>query len=364
MNRPTLGPRLAKRLGWTLLGMALSVLSLTAAQSRNASKSTLFDKPQASGAPLFADDVVAKGKGFEIKQSQIDEMYVAFKGHRAAMGEAVPDDLRPRIEADILEKLIATRLFLIRATEQDKTKAKEIANAFIAEQRKQVPSEESFRRQLMAVGMTTNEYTTQLHEQAIVKAVIDREIKAGKKVTDAEAKKFYADNPNLFQEAETVRAAHILIPTRDTVTGKELTPELKLERRRLADKVLARAKAGEDFAKLVREFSADQATKSRGGEYTFSRAKDDPRRAMAAEFEAAAFSMKPGQISDPVETGFGYHIIKLIEKTPAKKTEYAKVEERIKESLLREAVEKELPNYIEKLKKEAGVQVLLSDAKK
>src|SRR5262249_9392690 len=152
--------------------------------------------------------------------------------------------------------------------------------------------------------MTPADFDSQIHEQAIVKAVIDREIKATKNITDAQAKKFYQENPNLFQEPEVVRASHILISTRDSITGKDLTPELKLDKKRQAAKILARAKAGEDFAKLVKETSQDFASKERGGEYTFTKAKSDPSRAMIPEFEAAAFSMKPGQISDLVETAY------------------------------------------------------------
>jgi peptidyl-prolyl cis-trans isomerase C len=321
---------------------------------------SLFDKPSPRTLSLLDDRVVAHGKDFQIKQSQIDEMYLAFKGHRAAMGQAIPDEMRPRIEADILDKLIATKLFLQRATAEDKAKAKEIADSFLADQRKQVPSEESFRRQLLAVGMTPAEFDTQIREQAVVKAVIDREIKAHKKISDAEVKKFYVDNPNLFMEPETVRASHILIATRDTVSGKPFTPELKLEKKRLAEKLVGRARAEEDFAKLVREFSEDPRSKNRGGEYTFTRAKDNPNGAMVPEFEAAAFSMSTNQVSDVVETSYGYHVIKLLEKTPANKIEFGKVEARIRDTLLRDAVERELPVYLEKMKKEASVQVLLS----
>jgi parvulin-like peptidyl-prolyl isomerase len=341
---------------------ALALMSATVCGADK--KKSLFDRPAAVSAPLFPDGVVAKGKGFEIKQSQVDDMYVAFKGHRAAMGQAIPDNMRTQIEADIVDKLVATRLFLMKATPQDKLKAKEIADTFIAEQKKQTPSEDSFRRQLLAVGMTPAEFDAQIREQAIVKAVIDREIKAGKQVSDADAKKFYADNPSLFQEPEQVRASHILISTRDSVSGKEYAPEIKLEKKRLAEKILARAKAGEDFAKLVKEFSQDPGSKDRGGEYTFARAKDDPRRAMVPEFEAAAFSLAPNKISDIVETGYGYHIIKCLEKIPAKKADFAQVEPRIKETLLREEVEKALPAYVDKMKKEAGVEILVSNNNK
>jgi peptidyl-prolyl cis-trans isomerase C len=310
------------------------------------------------GTLLFDDRVVARGKTFEIKQSQVDEMFIAFRSHRAAIGQEIPASLRPDIEADILDRLIATQLLLQRATDQDRIQAREIGDSFIAEQKKQLPSEESFRRQLTAVGMTPEQFSAQIHEQAIVKAVLDREIKAQKKVTEDQVKRFYQENPNLFREPETVRASHILVSTRDTISGQPLTPELKLEKRKLAEKILARARAGEDFAKLVREFSEDPATKDRGGEYVFARARDNPRQAMAPEFEAAAFSMSANQISDLVETAFGFHIIRTTSKTPARPVELAQVADQIRESLLREEVEKDLPGFIDKLRKEAGVEII------
>jgi peptidyl-prolyl cis-trans isomerase C len=321
-------------------------------------KPHLFDSPKSGGRPLFSDQVVARGKGFQIKQSQVDELFIAFRSHRAAIGQEVAPSLRPDIEADILDRLIATQLFLQKATEQDKVQAREIGNAFIAEQKKLALSEESFRRQLLAVGMTPEEFSAQIHEQAVVKAVIDREIRARKKLSDEEIKKFYEENPGLFIEPETVRASHILISTRDSITGQPLTPELRLEKKRVAERALARARAGEDFAKLVRELSEDQATKNSGGEYNFARARDNPRQAMVPEFEAAAFSMAPNQISDLVETAFGFHIIKTLAKTPAKTIEFALVEERIRENLLRDEVEKDLPDFIAKLREEAGVEII------
>src|ERR1051325_7592740 len=256
--------------GCSVLTLALSGVAGFAAQNSN----NLFDKPVPSATTptlLFPDSVVAKGTGFEIKQSQIDQGYLALKGHRAAMGEAIPDDMRPRIESEILDKLIATQLFVMQATEQDKAKAKQIADDFLAEQKKQALSEDSFRRQLLAVGMSPAEFDAQIREQAIVKAVIDREIKSTKTVTDAEAKAFYTKNAALFREPEMVRACHVLILTRDTITGKPLTPEAKLEKRQLAMRVASRAKAGEDFAGLVKQFSQDERSKDRGGEYTFTR---------------------------------------------------------------------------------------------
>ena len=154
-----------------------------------------------------------------------------------------------------------------------------------------------------------------------------------------------------FQQPEKVHAAHILISTKDSTTNQDFSPEKKKEKKKLAEKVLQRAKKGEDFGKLAKEFSEDPGSKDAGGEYTF------PRGQMVPEFEAAAFSMKTNQISDLVETSYGYHIIKLHDKIPSQKVEYAKVEKEIKERLQLMEIQKQLPDYLDKLKKEAGVEI-------
>jgi peptidyl-prolyl cis-trans isomerase C len=329
--------------------------SLEAAAADTPPKSS---KPNLSIESLFSDKVVAKAKAFEVKQSEVDEMYITFKANRAAMGERVPETLRSKIEADMIEKIIATRLCLARATEPDRVKAKQTADQLVAEQMKQAPSEASFNRQLIALGMTPEKFRAQILEQAIVQAVVDREIKIQKPISDAVARDFYDKNPTFFQEPEMVRVSHILFSTLDPNTGEEIPYPRKIEKKQMAEMVLARARTGDDFMKLVKEFSDDASSKDNGGDYTLVRAKDDPLRSAVPEFEAAAFSLKENQFSDIVASRFGFHIIKLREKIPSRPKEFSKVEARIKETLERQEVQKELPNYIEKLKKDAGVEIL------
>jgi peptidyl-prolyl cis-trans isomerase C len=320
-------------------------------------------KPRFSVAAtnLFADRILAKGKGVEVRQSQLDDLYVAFKANQAAAGKLVPDALRKKIEADILDKLITTQLVLSRATEADRTKAKGLVEELVAGQRQQAPSEESFNRQLLAVGMTPEQYRAQMLEQAIVESVIDREIRAKKVVTEAQAREFYDRSPELFQEPELARVSHILFSTQDPKTGQDLPADQKLEKRRLAEKILDRAKKGEDFAALGKDFSDDTPSKDRGGEYTIARARDDQSRSVVPEFEAAAFSLAPNQVSDLVTTRYGYHILKALERIPARTMEFSRVVERIKQGLLKQEVEKDLPAYVEKLKKSADVQIAGGD---
>lgn len=341
---------------WTI---SLAIAALAAhAQAADTKTGVATPKFSLSASGLFPDRVLARGKGVEVKQSQLDEMFLSFKSHRAAMGIRVPEAARPKVESEILDKLIATQLFLARATEADRTKGKQIATEFIAEQKKQLPSDDSFRRQLTAVGMSVEQFEVQVFEQAVIKCVMDRELKSKKIIADEQLKEYYDKNPALFSEPELVRVSHILIATHDPASGRPLTDEQKRQKRALAEKVLAQARSGEDFAKLVAAFSEDAVSKAKGGEYRIART--DAERP-APEFDAAAFTLAVNQISDIVTTRYGYHIIKLLEKTPPHLVDFAKVKDRIREILLQEQVQKDLPAFVEKLKKDAEVQVFTSN---
>jgi parvulin-like peptidyl-prolyl isomerase len=205
------------------------------------------------------------------------------------------------------------------------------------------------------MGMTAEGFTAQFIERAIVEEVVNREVRDKIIIPPARVRKFYDDNPKRFEQPETVRTAHILLTTRDLTTNQELPEDKNKAQRGLAEALLKRARAGEDFGKLAKEFSQDPGSKERGGEYVFARGQ------MALEFETAAFSLRPGQISDVVSTKFGYHIIKTLELNPAKKLDFEKVKDRIRDALQQEEADKQMPAYLDKVKKDAGVEIL--DAK-
>ena len=307
-------------------------------------------------APLFDDPVIAKGKGVEVKRSLLEDAFTGYKANLAARGQTLPEERRTATEAQLLDRMIITQLLAGRATVADKAKATESGSKFIETSRKSAPSEEFFLRQLKSLGMTPAQFTNRVVEQAMAEEVINREIKSKIVVTDAQIKKFYDDNPT--NQPEQARASHILIATKDLTTRTDMTDEQKKAARAKAEKIMARAKKGEDFTKLAQEVSEDPGVKENKGEYKFARAKDDPKNAMVPEFEAAAFSLKPDQISDLVTTDFGYHIIKLHEIIPAKKTELSELTPRIKEILTQQEMEKVMPEFFENLKKGGEVKIL------
>ena len=308
--------------------------------------------PPDKSAGLFPDPIVAKGKGLEIKHSQIEEAFIAVKARAAAGGQTLPEAQRQKIEAELLEQLIITQLLKNKATADDKTKAKETTDKLIDKAKKEAISEDAFNARIKASGMTFDQIRDQTIEQNMCELVVERELKSKLVIRDAAIKKFYDENPTKFEQPEKVRASHILISTLDKATQEPLPADQKREKEKLIRGLKARAEKGEDFAKLAKEFSEDPGSKDKGGEYTFGRGS------MVKEFEAAAFSLKTNQVSDVVETQYGYHIIKLSEKLPSTKMEFAKASSDIKDYLVREAFQKELPAYKEKLKKDANVEII------
>jgi peptidyl-prolyl cis-trans isomerase C len=304
------------------------------------------------------DPILARGKDLEVRQSQVDDDFLGFKAHQVAMGQAVPESARAAIEADILDKLIATQLFLNRANAEDRANAQRIAEEFIAEQIRKTASEESFNRQLRIVGLTPAKFRSKIFEQAVVKSVIDRELKPKHPVSDDAVRKYYDEHPSEFTSPELVRFHHILFSGIDRTTGRELPEERREAKRKIAEKVLEQARQGEDFIRLVREFSDDEAGRETGGEYTVARTSDDRARALVPEFESAAFSLAPGELSGVVTTRFGFHLLKIIEKIPARTIEFAEVEKGLRERLEQEEVQKHLEAFVQALRKESEVEIV------
>jgi parvulin-like peptidyl-prolyl isomerase len=262
----------------------------------------------------------------------------------------------------VLDRLMQIEVLNSKASEADKAKGKEEAKKRYDTILERAGSDENLVRQLKSVGMTADELNRKMAEEATAEAVVVRELKA--EPTDADVNKYYEEFPARFEQPEMVRVSHVLLATIDLQTQSPLPDDKKQAKRKLADDLVKRARGGEDFAKLVKEYSEDSASISKGGEYEFPRASADPRRAMVPEFETAAFALGSNEVSEVVTTQYGYHIIKMKEKKPARKIglgetiEGVKVNEQVKELLKRQNLEKVLPAYIAKLQQDAKVEVL------
>jgi peptidyl-prolyl cis-trans isomerase D len=146
-------------------------------------------------------------------------------------------------------------------------------------------------------------------------------------VTDAEIGAYYQEHRDEFTEQEEACASHILVKVKATPASTEGHPEE--EARKLAQAALDQVKAGADFAEVARRVSEDVGSAPQGGDLGCS-----PRGRMVPEFDNAAFSLEPGQLSDLVKTTFGYHVIRLNSKKEETVPALAQVKDRIREALL------------------------------
>ncbi|MDB6018410.1 MAG: Peptidylprolyl isomerase [Pedosphaera sp.] len=344
-----------KTLGVLLAAGAFTVATLPAATPTPTPAPAAAAKPAATTPPpamkldeLLPDTALVKGKGFEIKRSVYDKVLNSVKGNAAARGQEIPPAQLAVIERQLLDHLIQIQLLEMKASDADKAKGKEEAAHRLDLIKKQEGSEEALNMKLKAVGMTLEELQSRLTEDATAEAVLRAKVT----VTDEQVKKFYDENPAKFEQPEMVRASHILIGTMDPATHAELPEDQKKAKLKQAQALLKRARDGEDFTKLAKEFSEDPGVKQNDGEYKF------PRGQMMPEFEAAAFSLKTNQISDIVTTSYGYHIIKLSEKIPASKVDFAKVSPEIRTYLEKLEMDKIMPPMYVQMKKDMNVQIM------
>jgi parvulin-like peptidyl-prolyl isomerase len=340
---------------------------------------------------LFDDPVRARGKGFEVRQSEVDDMVTGLRATIASTrNQTIPDEQREPLAAQMLDRLVLTRIIQQRATDADKARAAELSTKFIADTKSKARSEESYRRQLTASGIKPELFESRAFDQALLETVVDREVKSTVTVTDEQVRDFYeqginvqardliealarlekdkstntvlmADLPKRLAEVkksnldrldrpETVRAQALLVYTIDRITRNELPDEEKAARKEQAVKAIQRLQAGEDFAKVAREVSEDPDVAKHGGEYT------TVRDAVAyPELRVALFSLPIGQLSDIIPTRVGYYVAKVLERTPAGKVPFDKAEKEIRDILGTQEVQKRLPAFFERLKKEYDV---------
>ncbi len=329
------------------LVVLLAVAALTPGAAPAAQPTPTNSTP---GAPPAGDPIVAKGKGLEIRRSQLDKEVGTARSQLQSKGRAIKPEQIAQAERRVLEQLINVRLLVAKATPADQAAGKDAAEKRAVAVKAKLGSEVAYDAQLTVMGTTREAVLAKWTEALTAEAMLKREFKV--KVTDSEARKFYDENPAQFEAPDAVRASHILLSTVDQKTKEPLSADQKTARLKEAEALLKRARAGEDFAKLARAYSDDTVSKARGGEYTFAHG------GMVPEVEAAAFAMSPNQIGDIVTSSYGYHIIKVSEKIPAHKVKFADTVSEIKDGLAQQAIEKGFPDYIASLRKEAGVEIL------
>jgi peptidyl-prolyl cis-trans isomerase C len=268
---------------------------------------------------------------------------VSFKLKR--QGRPLNAEQMKRYESRIRETMINRSLLLQQAQSEGIEASNRLVDKALDEFKSTFPDDNAFQQALTEMETTEEQIQNQFRDGLTIKALIDKEVVQQISVTDAQVRKYYDDNPDTFRRPEQVKASHILIKVPENASEEQKAKALAA-----IEALKVRIDNGENFAVLAQE-NSDCPSKSKGGDLGFF----GPEQ-MVPPFSKAAFDLQPGQVSEVVETRFGYHLIKLTERQEAQKLAFNDVKDEIATRLRQEQERTEIDKYIQKLTKEADIQ--------
>jgi parvulin-like peptidyl-prolyl isomerase/Tfp pilus assembly protein PilF len=252
---------------------------------------------------------------------------------------------RLQVQAQALQGLIRQELYTQQAKQFKIRVAKSDIDDAFAEQYNDLLTrynitEEQLTDYLNGQGKSLDQFKkemresveTQMRDQALREAVI-----GDIEPTDDELEAYFEKNISHYDTPEEIRASHILVADEET-----------------ANEVLDKLKDGADFAELAKEYSTDPGSKDKGGDLGwFSRGR------MVKEFEEAAFALKVGEVSAPVKTQYGYHIIKLTDRKAAHTPTLAEIKDQVRDDYIKEEGDQRFNNWYDGIYAQAQVEIAL-----
>lgn len=292
-------------------------------------------------------DPVAIVNGREVPRSlferQLQQQLQAYQ----AQGMEIDDEQMELFEQQLVDQLIARELVLQDGESRGIAPSDEDIQAELDDIRAQFPDEDGFEEALEQQNLTLEEIERNIAEQFVIEEILESDVLANTGVDETSAREFYEDNPEFFETPDQVRASHILILTQGA------SDEERAEARETIETVLSELEAGESFEALAREYSED-GTAEEGGDLGFFGAGE-----MVPEFEQAAFNLDVGETSGIVETQFGYHIVRITDRREAGTQSFEEARPQIEQFLGQEQQQNAFEEYIESLREEAEVEILL-----
>lgn len=220
---------------------------------------------------------------------------------------------------------------------------KELADAVSDIMKRNAFDANQFEAALAKEGLTLEQYKTELREQMTLSRMFGKYVRTGLLVDEAEARAYYERNLRVFSLPEEIRMRQIHFPVPQHATTAQ-TAQVRSQ----AQAVFERSRKGEDFLKLVREYSTGAA--SQDGDLGFIQ-----RQHVLPEIEEATRTLKPGEIAGPVLCAGGYHIIRLEEvRTPV--MPYEKVKDEIMNTLYQEKMENTYRSWLQTLRSDSHIE--------
>ena len=348
-----------------LLTIVFTVFAIANARAADSQKATAKASPSAkpSASPSATPDKsglpdpVALVEGKKIKRAELETQFaseLANTGH--TMDSLTHDDIQRAyhyvLDEMIIDRLLRTRSASIKIGKDDVDKHLSDLKAQLG------GSDADFADALKKNHMTLAQLKDNILVSLQQQKWIDSQIADKINVTEADAKSFYDKNPDQFEEPQTIRVSHILI-----LVPKDATPDVAAEKEKLAKSTKDRITKGEDFAKVAGEVSEDPDSKSKGGDLVDYFGRGSIGKSLP-EFEDAAFKLKKGEVSDPVKTKLGWHIIKVTDIKDAQTIAYADAKDKIIDYLKQGKTKEAVKDLLKNLRDKSDAKVYLPPAPK
>jgi len=301
-----------------------------------------------TGAQMHAYGFAAKVNNVGISNETLERSFQEYlRQQDVNIGSIRYPERYKALRRETLDLLIEQELVWQAAQKAGILASTEEVDKALNEMRAGFGSDQSFISRLAIEGYTEESYREHIRRLVSAKKYLDG-LGSRIEVSDAEVHEFYTANPEKMRLPEAVRARHILIklaPDADEATRQSAREKL--------DAILTEARQGADFASLAREYSEDVSAEQGGDLGYFGRGQ------MVKPFEDAAYALRPGQISEIVETPYGLHLIRLEDYREAQAIPEDRVRERIRalvrEQKGRQAVEEKL----RELRAKASIEILI-----
>ena len=294
--------------------------------------------------PAQLPEVLAHVNGENVTKADFDRLV---KNMELSNGP-IPADQRDRVLRDALDQLVTYTVLKQETRARNVTVSDAEVDERVRQMQSGFPDSKAFEKALGERSMTLDRLRTDARVDMVIAKLLDAQVATLPGPSDAQAREFYDKNPDKFKQPEAVRASHILI-----LADEKADAATKKRARQKIDAILKQARSGADFAKLARENSQDNSAQQ-GGDLNYF-----PRGQMVPPFEQAAFSLKPGQISDVVTTQFGYHIIKVTDHKAESTVTFEQASDRIKQYLTEQGKQEHVKAYIDGLKSKSKIEVLV-----
>jgi len=329
---------------WTCRTATILYLLLTGFSLANVSGPLV-----ANGATASPDDV-AMVNGTPIAKADLEREVGLTRQRLLSMGGKLDPSRVSELTKGALEELIDRQLLY----QESQKKGVRIDGVEIDKRltalRKRFSSEVEFQNALNQMNLSVDSIEYQFRQSLAIQQYVDKEIALKVTVSEKEVRTYYDENAEKFKEPEQVRASHILIQVAPGADEAEKTSA----RQKLTD-VQNKLKKGGDFSALAKEFSQGPSGANGGDLGYFGRGQ------MVKPFEEAAFALKPGEVSDIVETNFGYHLIKVVDKQSEGVIAYQDIKDRLQQYLVQTEVQKRVDQHVKDLKEKAEIKRYLPE---